>query len=155
MTTQAAGPGEDADLEAIRIHKGVKAAGGAALATGVFTALLGVQTIAVVAHWTLYIGLTAFLQCGLGLASAYFGVRLMRMRGWAALAASGSLGVLVLVNLAWFVYAISQGVLSLLALGLCPLSGLSAVGAGLCIPITRKADRARDRLRDQGIEAGD
>lgn len=90
----------------------------------------------------------------LGVLGLVAGHRLSRMKNGAAWLGVGVSGAIGLAALAWFVLAILGGVLILLALVLLPLSSvavLAAVGSSAAI---QRAERARARLRSEGLDSG-
>jgi hypothetical protein len=145
----------DMDLSAIVPTRVVRIAGGFCIAAGVFTILLGAQTYGIVSRWSAFLVLAVLVKLGLGVATAYLGTKVMRYRGWASVAATASAGCSALVAGIWFIYALVQGVLSLLAFALVPLTLTSVLLAALTIPAARRADAARGRLSEAGLEAGD
>ena len=146
---------EDADIAAIVPTTLVRSAGAVSVAAGVFMLLLGAQTYSIVSRWTVLLALLTVMMCTLGAATLYLGTRVMRFRGWASVAGSASAGASLLLAGVWFVYALLSGVLSLLALCLMPLTLLSLLLSSFSIPTARKADAARARLSEVGLEAGD
>jgi len=144
---------QDDDLEALGTTPLAKFGGGALIFSGVISGLLALQTALSVRFAgvvTIFVPLFFLLAGGL-VAS---GVSLTRMRGWAAVAGGGFGGLGFLVSLVWLVVSFMGGLFSLLALGLVPLTVTSAALAAASIGVARRADAARARLREQGMEGG-
>ena len=150
---RAAGDQDEADLAAAATPLIARIAGGASLLAGVITALTSVQTLT----WVRIRGAMAaapYVMIVVGLAACIVGLQVMRSRAWAAVAATGLAGLMLLLTGGWLVYSISRGLLSLFALAdpfLWVLAlGLSIVSIDRCARVTA----ARKRLAERGLDAG-
>lgn len=145
---------QDADLAAITPTLLARVAGGALALSGFFTALFGVQ-LASLAPFRGVWAVAIVLLFLLGATSLLAGVKVARLRGWAAITGTSSAALTALLGVPFAVYCLLSGLLSLLGLGIVPLGAVAAglgaavIGAGL------RADAARRRLCDAGLEAGD
>ncbi|MDY0001486.1 MAG: hypothetical protein RBU30_09350 [Polyangia bacterium] len=119
--------------------------------TGVITALVGLQLL-VTTVLPSSLELVPFLLLGMGFAAMFFGWKTMRTRGWGAIGAAVVCGLVALGMGYWVLLTASAGFFSLLALILPPLAVVSAVFAGLAVGHCRRADRARARLGEAGID---
>ncbi|MBN2195326.1 MAG: hypothetical protein JW751_21085 [Polyangiaceae bacterium] len=150
----AAATSEEADLAAIAPTVLARIAGGALALAGFFTGLLGVQTATIIRFRGVG-AIAVTLMLLFGVTTLICGWKVTRMRGWAAVGGTVGAGSIAVLGLVWLVFSISRGLLSLLAFGILPLSvtgaalGATVIGAGI------RADAARRRLRDVGLEAGD
>lgn len=145
---------EDADLVAITPTPIARVAGASLALAGFFTGLLGVQSASLLR----FRGLGAIavgVMLTLGLTTLVCGWKVARMRGWAALGGTLCAASIALMGLAWVVYLLAHGVISLLAVAIVPLAAIAALLGALVIGSGRRADAARRRLRDAGLEAGD
>jgi len=145
--------GSDEDLSAIRPGVSDRVGGSALMLAGFFTVLLGIQTYVVVrlVAWTVLVVVTMFV---VGLCSLYFGFKVTRRRGWAAVAGTASGGLTAMLGVVWLVFSLFNGLLSLLALGVVPLAAAAAGLSATRIAAGRRADAARARLEEAGLEAG-
>lgn len=148
MSTQA-----EEDIAAITPTPMAKIGGGGLMVAGLFTLVLAAQT----ATMLLLRGVVLLILAAmfsLGTAALVLGWKVTRMRGWAALAGSIVSAALCIAALAWLVFSFLNGVFSLLAIGIVPLSGLACALSGLCIDRCQKADIARARLKEDGLDVG-
>ncbi len=145
---------EDADLVAITPTVLARVAGGALALSGFFTALLGVQIASLAPFRGVWAVATALLFL-LGTTSLAAGVKVARLRGWAAITGTTSAGLTALLGALFAVYCLLSGLLSLLGLGIVPLAAVAAGLGAVVIGAGLRADAARRRLRDAGLEAGD
>ena len=143
----------DEDLEVIRPTSAAKASGGIMLLGGVFTVLLGVQT-ALVWRASAIVGVALILMFGLGSVLAFSGWLVARVRGWASLTGAIAGGTMAVFGLGWAIFALLNGLFSPLSLLVVPLNALGSLLALVRLGPGRRADAARERLRDQGLEAG-
>lgn len=153
LPTSAGLSSEDADLHAITVPSSVKIGGGTLLLLGVLTLVLCLQTALAVVFNAIGTPIVV-LMFAVGLASAVFGFYLTRGSGKAALSGTVLAGASFFLLAAWVAFSLFNGLLSLLAIALVPLSLLSATFCGLSIPWARRADLARERLRAQGLDLG-
>ena len=145
---------EATDLEALRPTPMAKIGGGALLAVSAFVVLTGVQAWSLVVRFNAALVAFVALLLLLGVAGAICGFKVTRLRGWAGVTGTVTGGLATLVLLAWFVYAAAHGVASLLALALVPADAVATILVALTIGAGRRADAARARLREAGLEAG-
>lgn len=119
--------------------------------TGLITALVGLQLLVTTAlHASLE--LVPYGLLGLGPAAMFLGWKTLRTRGYGAIGATALSGLLALGMGYWVLFTASQGYFSLLALAVPPLAVVAAVFAGLSVGPCRRADAARERLREAGID---
>ncbi|HOU91507.1 MAG TPA: hypothetical protein PLU22_10715 [Polyangiaceae bacterium] len=145
---------EDADLAAIAPTLLSRVAGGALALSGFFTALFGVQ-IALVAPFRGVWAVAVVLLFLLGATSLFAGVKAARLRGWAAITGAASATLTALLGAVFAPYCLLSGLLSPLGLGIVPLAAVAAGLGAVVIGAGLRADAARRRLRDAGLEAGD
>jgi hypothetical protein len=144
---------EDRDIETIRPTLLAKVAGAALIGVGAFTLLLGAQTYMVVRLTPMTLTILALLVLSGG-AALGFGTKVVRMYGWAAVGGTVAAGLTAVVGASWFLLALLNGMFSPLAFFVPAGATVAAVLSGVTIPPGRKADAARERLRDAGLEAG-
>lgn len=144
---------QDADLQAITVTSTVKVGGVSLLALGVLTLVLCLQTALAVRFDSVStpIVLTMF---SIGLACALVGFYLTRGSGKAAVSGTALSGLAFVLLTAWLIFATIHGFFSLLCLALIPLALIACFFSALTIPWTRRADAARERLREQGLDLG-
>ncbi|MEB2311198.1 MAG: hypothetical protein OZ921_02965 [Sorangiineae bacterium] len=146
------GPDDD-DIESLKAPLIMRLAGIALGLDGVFTVVLALQNFVGLPMRAPFIAVSALTLC-FGVALTLIGVRTAGARGWAAIAGTVVAGLFALADLTWVVFEFAHGVVSLLALGLVPLSALAAILAGFAIPAGLQADKARFRLDAQGFKPG-
>jgi hypothetical protein len=144
---------EEDDIRALLPTTGTRVAGALLLLAGFFTALLGVQTLLILRLQGLAVGIIV-VELVLGPATFGFGWGVARVRGWAAVGGAVSAALMALLGAVYVVLALLSGVVSLLAMGVVPLAAVAAVLAAFAVGPGRRADAARERLRDQGLETG-
>ncbi|HYQ04687.1 MAG TPA: hypothetical protein VER96_38700 [Polyangiaceae bacterium] len=147
------GDTQDADLQAVTVPSQVKIGGGTLLLWGVLTLVLCLQT-ALAVRFTAITTPIVLLMFALGLSGAWFGFKLTRGSGKAAVSGVVLTGVSFFLFAAWVGFSLYNGLLSLLAILLLPLSLLAALFCGLSVSWARRADQARERLRAQGLDLG-
>ena len=90
----------------------------------------------------------------LGFACIGFATRLVTARRWAAIAALVASALLVLTSGVWGVFAVANRFIAVFVL-LAPVMSVAAVAlSALAIGPCDRAEKARDRLRAQGLELG-
>jgi len=144
---------QDADLQAVTVPSQVKIGGGTLLLWGVLTLVLCLQT-ALAVRFTAITTPIVLLMFALGLSGAWLGFKLTRGSGKAAVSGVVLTGVSFFLLAAWVGFSLYNGLLSLLAISLLPLSLLAALFCGLSVSWARRADQARERLRAQGLDLG-
>jgi asparagine N-glycosylation enzyme membrane subunit Stt3 len=149
----SSGDTQDADLLAVTVPSSVKIGGGTLLLWGVLTLVLCLQT-ALAVRFNAITTPIVLLMFALGLTGALLGFHLTRGSGKAAVAGVVLSGVSFFLFAAWVAFSFSNGLLSLLAIALLPLSLLAATFCGLSVSWARRADQARERLRAQGLDLG-
>jgi hypothetical protein len=145
---------EAADLAAIAPPLLARVAGGALALAGFFTSLLGVQTASIARFHGVW-AVAIVVMFALGAATFLAGVKVARLRGWAAVLGTTSAGLTALLGAGWALFSLLSGLLSLLAFGVVPLAAVAGGLAATVIGAGLRADAARARLRDAGLEAGD
>jgi len=145
---------EDADLAAIVVPPNAKFGGGALLLLGVLTLVLCLQTLLLIARYEPLLIVVVGLMFVLGGGSAWIGFQVTRGSGKAALLGTGIAGISFVCSGAWFVYAMFNNVVSLLALLLMPIAVTALLFCALSIGWAKRADLARERLRAQGLDSG-
>ena len=143
---------DEDDLSACTPTGLTRAAGGVVMAAGLFTALQSVQLWGFVLLG--FVKLVPFFMLVVGIGLIAVGFFVMKARGWAAVAATVSAGVFVVIQAVWVVYGLAHGFVSLLGFGVPPLALAAAVLAGIAIPGSLRADEARRRLAAQGLHMG-
>jgi hypothetical protein len=98
--------------------------------------------------------LVPFFMLIAGIATVAVGFFVMKARGWAAIAGTVAVGTIVFAQSGWVVYGLANGFVSLLAFGVPPLALAATVLAGIAIPGSLRADEARRRLAEQGLNMG-
>ncbi|HEY3496963.1 MAG TPA: hypothetical protein VGK73_19825 [Polyangiaceae bacterium] len=143
----------ETDLEAIAVPSEVKLAGGVTIGAGLAAGITGLQALLFfrLPGALQVIGPVALLLAG-GCVMAGWGV--VRGRSRAALASVSLAGLTFLLGLAWVIFALLNGVLSLTALAVFPLSGAAVVLVALSLKRVQRIEAARERLRAQGLDAG-
>jgi|GEM_PF-1986193 len=144
---------QDADLQAVTVPSSVKIGGGTLLLWGVLTLVLCLQTALAVRFDALTTPIV-LLMFALGLSGVLLGFQLTRGSGKAAVSGVVLSAVSFFLFAAWVAFSLYNGLLSLLALALLPLSLLAATFCGLSVSWARRADQARERLRAQGLDLG-
>jgi hypothetical protein len=143
----------EADLDALAVPGSVKVAGGIFVLTGVFTALIGLQiwgVLTVVGP----IKLVAPVALALGVGAMVLGAGVARARLVSASIGLGLAPVIGLFALVWAVFALLNGVLSMVSLAVLPLAGLSTLLIATSRARVKRVEEARQRLREQGLDAG-
>ena len=149
----SSGDAQDADLQAITVPSSVKVGGGSLLVLGVLTLVLCLQTSLVVRFNAISTPIV-LLMFAIGLSSALLGYYLTRGSGRAAVSGTVLAGVSFFLLATWVGFSLYNGLFSLLAISLLPLSLLAATFSALSISWARRADQARERLRAQGLDLG-
>jgi hypothetical protein len=140
------------DFDALKLPSISKVSGGLGLLLGLFESILAAQTLTVLRPiWRFPL---FAVMLGLGLTIGYAGYRVTRGSGKAALMATLLAALNLLVTSVWFVFAISQGLLSPLTLLVLLLSIATIVFSGIALPELRRVDAARERLRAEGLDTG-
>lgn len=122
------------------------------MAAGLFTALQSIQLWGFVLLGL--IKLVPFLMLAAGIAAIVLGFHVMKARGWAAITGTIVVGTIVFAQSGWIVFGLAHGFVSLLAFGVPPLALAATVLAGISIPGSLRADQARRRLAEQGLNMG-
>ena len=89
-----------------------------------------------------------------GVACAVLGFRITRARSGAAIAGTFVAGFTTVVSGAWFAYSWLYEIVIALAAALVPIALLALALCALAIDGARHTDRARARLRKQGLDVG-
>jgi hypothetical protein len=144
---------EDADYEALAVPRIAKFGGGALLFLGVMTLVLCLQTL-LMFRVTLVTTPIFAVMLLLGVGCAVLGVRITRADGKAAIGGTFIAAFTSLLSGAWFAYGWVHDTVIALAAALIPIALLALVLCALSIDAARQADRARARLRQQGLNLG-
>ena len=130
----------------------VKAAAILVVVSGLIAALVGIQLLVsvTIVHRLLRLVPYALLVAGFG--AGFLGWKTMKTRGWAAIGSAAIGGLLTLGMGYWVLLSTAAGFISLLALLLPPLALIATVFAGLAIGPCRRADAARRRLAEAGVD---
>lgn len=147
------GDAQDADLLAVTVPSSVKIGGGTLLLLGVLTLVLCLQTALAVRFNAIGTPIV-LLMFAVGLGCAWLGFYLTRGSGKAAVSGTVLTGVSFFLLAGWVGFSLYNGLLSLLAIALLPLSLLALTFCALSISWARRADQARERLRAQGLDLG-
>jgi hypothetical protein len=137
------------EIDALTPRWGVRIAWATVAASGFLTAFAGVQLLIAV---TFVDPLKAipFAHLGVGALAMYVGLRLHELRRWAAIAGVAISAVVAIAGGAWFAFAVTHGMLSLIG-ALVPFGGIGgAIAAGIAIGPCARADAARARLFADG-----
>lgn len=144
---------EDADISAAAAPLVSILGGRVVVVLGVFTALLGVQSLANLHFFGWHWLLPASMLPG-GVAAVVCGWKLSRGRGWAAVASTALAAGVAVLTAGWTVLALTWGYFSLLS----PLVGFASVVAGLLSALSigacLRTDAARARLLADGLDLG-
>jgi bacteriorhodopsin len=146
-------PEGDADIAAAAAPTTAVIAGRVGLALGVFTLLLGGQSLSNLRFMSWVIAIP-ILMLPLGLAVLVSGWQLSRARGWAAIACAVLAAVIGFVDLGWTVLALTFGYFSALSFIVGVAAFVVLLLAVLSIGACRRADEARARLLAQGFDLG-
>lgn len=95
-----------------------------------------------------------YAMLAIGLALIVIGFLVVRMRGWAHIVAIGVAAVLLLGSVVWLFFGLVSGFVSLLAFGMPPLALITIVVLAITVPASLRADEARQRLAQAGIQTG-
>ena len=144
---------EDADYEALVVPRIAKLGGGALLFLGVMTLVLFLQTL-LMFRMSLFSALLMAVMLLLGVGCAVLGFRITRADGKAAIGGTVVAAFSSLLSGAWFAYSWLYDTVIALAAALVPIALLALVLCALSIDAARQADRARARLRQQGLNLG-
>jgi bacteriorhodopsin len=143
----------DADIQAATPPLTAVFAGRVSLALGVFTILLGAQSLSNLrfASWIIVIPI---VMLPLGLAALVSGWQLSRARGWAAITCTVLAAFDLFLTMAWTVLALTFGYFSMLSVIVGMSAFLVLLLAVLSIGACQRADQARARLSAQGFDLG-
>lgn len=130
----------------------VKAGAFLAMATGLILTLVGLQLLLTVTLVGPVLERIPLLLVLGGPATISLGWKTFKTRGWASVGALAITSVIALGMGYWVLFTASAGYFSLLALVLPPLAVVAAVFSGLAIGPCRRADAARMRLQEAGID---
>lgn len=144
---------EDADYEALVVPRIAKLGGGALLFLGVMTLVLCLQTL-LMFRMTLFTTPIMAAMLLLGVSCAVLGFRITRADGKAAIGGTFIAAFTSLLSGAWFAYGWQYEIVTALAAALVPVALLALTLCALSIDGARHADRARARLRQQGLDLG-
>jgi hypothetical protein len=141
------------DVAAVTPPLNVKVSGACSIFAGVLSLVLALQAGAVLeVRGAFQLAVVLFAVCGLG--GVVSGFRLTRLLGGSALLTTGFASLTLLSALGWFVVALMNGVLILLALPIVPIAGAAAITSFANRELVARADVARSRLRAQGLDLG-
>jgi hypothetical protein len=143
----------DADIRAAAPPLVAVLGGRVALVLGVFTVLLGAQSLGNLRFVSWY-WLLPLAMLPLGVASVISGWKLSRGRGWAAIAVVALAGFLGLFVSGWTLLALTFGYFSMLSPMVAMAAFVAALLAGLAIGPCRRADAARAKLLSEGLDLG-
>ena len=145
--------GSEADLDALVVPSSLKLAGAILMLAGAFTGVTGLQVL-LFFNMRGALNLVGPVALALGVANVVLGFGVVRGRGGAARAGVATGGLTLLLAVAWIGFALMNGVVSLTALSVLPLSGVATLLVATSLEQARAIDRARERLRAQGLDAG-
>jgi hypothetical protein len=151
------GTGQDveiADIAAATPPFVTKAAGGVVVLAGAVVAFTAAQTLMMFEQLFPPFDLGTEAQLGLALPTIVVGAMLFRARAWAALAAIALSFALFLLSVLWLVATFAGGLFSVLALGAPVASAAAFVMSLLALGPSRRAARARQRMRERGLNLG-
>lgn len=143
----------DADLQHAAAPAVAVLAGRVGLALGLFTVLLGLQSLTNLRfasfHW-----LIPALMLPLGGSVVLAGWKLSRGRGWAAIAVLALASFTALCVASWTLLALTFGYFSMLSPMVLLAAFLTGLLAALAIGPCRRSDEARARLLREGLDLG-
>jgi|GEM_PF-5377015 len=144
---------EDEPLEAIVIPLFVKIAGGAVMATGMFTLGLAAQTMLLFRMRGIVVPVLGVMVV-LGIAGVVTGWGAFRGRGAACIGAAVAAGLVAVLGATWAITGAMHGLVSPLSFLVPAMAVAGAVLAGVAIEPARKVTRAREALRARGLDFG-
>jgi len=149
----AEGPGDFNDEVTATEPTGlVKAAGALQAAAGLLLSFAGVQLKLVDLTGKAWVMMVPYVMMVLGVTTMFLAVKIFKTRGWAALGGTALNGIILLSMGAWVLLSLASGFVSLIAT-LTPLLALTGTVFGaLAIGPCLRADAARRRLREAGID---
>lgn len=146
-------PATESDLEAVAVPAGVKLAGGLLIGAGVAVGVTGLQVLLFFVMPGAYqlVGPVAMVLSG---GCVFFGGGTVRARLPAAKLGLALAAATFLFACTWITLAFMHGTISFPALAVVPLASVAYVVLRRELPLIRKIDEARERLRAQGLDAG-
>ena len=144
----------DDDIAACAPNGTVRSATTCLMLAGFITLLTGAQMVTSVRFNSVLLQLSLYTMIVAGAAAMYLGIRLYRMRAWAAQGGAGLAALLALGMSAWLLFSFSNGLFSCVALFAPPFAIAAAIFCYKSIPAARRASEIRQRLQDAGIELG-
>ncbi|HWP08350.1 MAG TPA: hypothetical protein VNN72_21560 [Polyangiaceae bacterium] len=142
----------ESDLDALAIPFDVKLAGGVMALGGAFFVVTGLQALGLTMRGLL--NAVGPLAIAVGVSNVVVGAGVARARFGAARVGVVLAGATSLLALSWAGFALMNGVLSLIAVSVIPISGLAALLVFMALKSVKKIDGARERLRSQGLDGG-
>jgi hypothetical protein len=143
------------DLAACRPSSVVKLAAAAAAFSGFGSLMLALQSLLMLGRSLATLASAALtLEALLGVLLLIMAIVLLRLRFWATIVAAPASFSAALLILAWNLFALSRGLFSIMGFAVpasCIVAGLLSLSA---LGAARRADAARERLRDRGINVG-
>jgi hypothetical protein len=145
---------EEDDIAAAAPPMLARIAGGVVVLAGLVVLLTAVQTWMLLDRIYPPYNLGPDAELSLGVPSVIVGAMVFRARAWAAMAAIGLSGLMLLVSAVWLAVSFTHGLFSLFALG-APFLAIAAFVLGiLALDPCRRATQARARLAAQGMNLG-
>ena len=144
----------DDEIAACAPNATVRSATTCLMLAGVLTLLTGVQLVPSLRFTNAALQAALYVMIAAGAAAMYLGIRLYRMRAWAAQGGAALAAALTLGMSAWLVFSFTSGLFSCMALFAPPLALAAAILGYRAIPAARRATEIRERLQDAGIELG-
>ena len=131
-----------------------KAAAGFTLLAGGVAVLSAIQTLLSVRIFSPFWALTPYVLLALGAALVVLARSLFVARLWAATGAIVVEAVLGLVSGAWLVFGLANGLIALYAIWTPVWAGLALALCAAALAPCRRAEKARESLRKQGMGLG-
>jgi len=145
---------EEVDPSAAAPPLVVRAAAGVAAFTGLMVGLTGLQLLLSVRFAHVGLAVVPYAMLLLGGGQIMLAVFVARARAWAAVASLVVAGFALLSMGTWLVFSVTSGIYSCVGLVVPPLALAAVVTGALSIGPARRADAARRRMRDEGMDLG-
>jgi hypothetical protein len=145
---------EEEDIAAAAPPLLARVAGGVMLLAGLVVLLTAVQTWMILDRIYPPYNLGPDAELTLGIPAVVTGAMIYRARAWAAMAAIGLAGLMMLVSGVWLAVSFTHGLFSFFALGAPFLSAAAFVLSILALGPCQRATQARARLKAQGMNLG-
>lgn len=143
----------DDEMDALQPTWKIRVAWMALAASGFLTILSAGQLLMAVSFVDPILKAVPFTMIGTGAVALVTGAKLGRMRNWAAIGGVILGGLITVGMLTWVLFAGSRGMFSLLQLTVPAVSGGATAFCIMTLGPCRRAEEARQRLAETGIDA--